>query len=146
MALLLTIDASVFVAAGRPSEPGFADSRALLHALRQNDIPLIEPALLITEIAAAFRRADGNPATARSYALAIRSLPRLTLLAIDGRLAERATVLAVEYALRGADAIYVAVALQYGARLITLDREQLERSPKAVSACRPDAALKLLSR
>ena len=43
--------------------------------------------------------------------------------------------------LRGADALYVTVAMQYGARLVTLDAEQLERAPASVSACKPSTAI-----
>ena len=36
------------------------------------------------------------------------------------------------------------VAVQYGARLVTLDVEQLERAPVSIGACQPNAALRLL--
>jgi predicted nucleic acid-binding protein len=56
----------------------------------------------------------------------------------------RAVKAAVQCRLRGADALYVAAAMQYGARLVTLDAEQLERAPASVRACKPDAAARLL--
>ena len=145
MALLLTLDASVFVAAGRPAEPGHASSLSLLQALREADVPLIEPALLPVEVAAALCRAEGDPALARAYAEAILALPRLTLLPLDERLARRALAVATAHHLRGADAVYVAAASQYGARLVTLDAEQLRRAPAAVAAATPDRMLKRLA-
>ncbi|MCX6995886.1 MAG: type II toxin-antitoxin system Phd/YefM family antitoxin [Kiritimatiellaeota bacterium] len=33
---------------------------------------------------------------------------------------------------------------RYGARLVTLDAEQLERAPEPVGACKPEAAISLL--
>ena len=39
--------------------------------------------------------------------------------------------------LRGADAVYVATAAQFGAELITLDEEQSQRGAKVVAACNP---------
>ena len=140
MALLFTLDASVFVAASRRHEPGYAASRALMVALRDGDVPLIEPALLPVEIAAALARSGCDAALARSYAESVLALPRLTLAVVDERLARRAAALATECRLRGADAIYAAVAVRYGARLVTLDAEQLERSPAIVDACKPDEA------
>jgi predicted nucleic acid-binding protein len=144
MALVLTLDASVFVAAARRSEPGHAASRDLLSALRGAEIPLIEPALLPVEVASALARADGDPALARAYAEALLSLPLLTLLPLDERLARRALAIAAARRLRGADAVYVAAAAQYGARLVTLDEEQLRRASTDVAACPPATILKLL--
>ncbi|MCX7016017.1 MAG: type II toxin-antitoxin system VapC family toxin [Candidatus Sumerlaeota bacterium] len=141
---MLTLDASVFVASCHRREAEFGASRALLSALSEADVPLIEPALLPVEVAAALRRADNDPRLAREFAAALLSLPQLTLLPVDERLAQRALDIAIAHSLRGADALYAAVAVQYGARLVTIDGEQLQRSPEAVGACRPEAARKLL--
>jgi predicted nucleic acid-binding protein len=40
--------------------------------------------------------------------------------------------------------VYAAVADLYGAVLVTLDQEQLRRSPKSIGACTPDAAKRLI--
>ena len=144
MATILTLDASVFAAACRPDESGHDASRALLRAVRDAGTPLVEPAILPVEIAAALKRTGEDTALAREYAEAVMSLPHLTLLAIDARLARRAVDIAVTHGLRGADALYVAAATHYGARLITLDTEHLRRSPPGVGALSPEAALALL--
>jgi predicted nucleic acid-binding protein len=143
MALIVTLDASLFVAACRSREPGFAASRALLAALRDGDTPLVEPAILPVETAAALRRAGHGAAVAMEYATAILSLPRLTLVSVDERLAERAAQMAARCSLRGADALYVTVTALYGATLVSLDQEQLLRAPHEVHACTPEAALRL---
>lgn len=144
MALLLTLDASLFVAACRSREPGFAASRALLAAVRDSDIPLAEPAILPVETAAALRRAGHPVAAALEYATALLSLPRLTLVSVDERLAERAAQMAATCSLRAADALYVTVAALYGATLVSLDQEQLARAPETVQACTPEVALRRL--
>jgi predicted nucleic acid-binding protein len=144
MALLLTLDASVFVAACRRHEPGHAASRALLDGLREAAVPLIEPAVLPVEVAAALRRTGSNPALAKEFAEAILGLPHLTVVAVDERMARRAVAMATQHQLRGADALYVTVAAQYGAHLVTLDGEQLRRAPAALHACKPEAAAALL--
>ena len=59
-------------------------------------------------------------------------------------MARRALTIAAQCRLRGADAIYVTVAAQYGACLVTLDEEQLSRAPAHVAACKPDAVVGLL--
>jgi len=144
MALLLTLDASVFVAACHRHEPGHAASRALLDELRTMAVPLIEPAILPVEVAAALRRAGDNATLAKEFAEAILVLPHLTVVALDERFSRRAIVTATQHQLRGADALYVAVAAQYGAHLVTLDAEQLRRAPAAVHACKPEEATALL--
>ena len=48
-----------------------------------------------------------------------------------------AAELAAERQIRGCDAVYVALAQQCGATLITLDGQQRERVPPGVVACTP---------
>ena len=144
MALLLTLDASVFVAACQPHEPGYAASLALMQSMLGVDVPLVEPAILPVEVGAALCRAGRAAAFVREYAEGIFALPHLIMTGMDKRWAERALAFAIECRLRGADALYVTVAAQYGARLVTLDTEQLRRSPALVGACKPDAVADLL--
>jgi predicted nucleic acid-binding protein len=146
MGLILTLDASVFVSACRSCEPGYTASRTLLSSMRDEGTPLIEPGILPVEVGAALCRTGSDPALARDFALAILALPYLTLANVDERLARRAVALATECRLRGADALYAAVAVHYGARLVTLDGEQLSRAPAAVHACKPDTAARLVRR
>ena len=119
-------------------------SRELLRLVRQAGVPLIEPAILPVETAAALARAGEAPAWATGYAESIIALPYLTVVAVDERFARRAIATATQHQLRGADALYVAVAAQYGAHLVTLDGEQLRRAPATVHASKPEAAAALL--
>mgnify|MGYP001566380375 CR=1 FL=1 len=144
MAALFTIDASVFVSAYRTQEAGCAISRDFLRRVREADVPLIEPAILPVEIAAALAHAGENPAWAAEYAESVMAFPYLNLQSLDENMARRALAIAARYRLRGADSLYVMVAAQYGARLVTLDAEQLERAPSAVGACKPEAAARLV--
>lgn len=144
MATVFTIDASVFVAACRPQEGGFAASGELLHLVRETNTPLIEPAILPVEIAAALARSGENPEWAKEYANSTMNLPYLTILSVDEHMARRALAMAAERRLRGSDALYAATAIQYGAVLITLDTDQLKRAPASAHACKPDAACALI--
>ena len=144
MAGLFTIDASVFVAAYRTQEACCAISREVLRLVREANVPLIEPAILPVEIAAALAHAGENSPWAAEYAESVMGLPYLSLQPLDEPTARRALAVATQCRLRGADALYVTAAAQYGARLVTLDAEQLERAPASVAACKPDAAAELL--
>jgi len=116
-----TVDASIFVSAFTPSEPAHQASKAFLRQLRQSDAPIILPALVIVEIAAAIGRGQGKPELGLAFALEVSRLPGLTLVALDAALAQEAAELAARYRLRGSDAVYMAVARRFGATLITLD-------------------------
>ena len=146
MTTVFAVDASVFVASCRPREPGHLASVDFMGALLDADVLLVEPAILPVEVGGALHRAGMDAESAREYAESLFEQPYLTLVATDERMARRALSLAIQCRLREADALYLAAAAQFGARLVTLDAEQLERAPKSVRACKPDAATRLLKK
>jgi predicted nucleic acid-binding protein len=82
-----------------------------------------------------------DPSRAVALAATLRGLSNQTLVPLDDALADVATDLAANSRLRGADAVYAAVARQYGTTLVTLDRQQLERLPPTVKTARPAEVL-----
>ena len=72
---------------------------------------------------------------------AIKQMPYLTLVAIDSVLAGAAADIAAQHRLRGSDAVYAAVALRFGATLVTLDREHLTRLNTLLPVRTPAQAL-----
>jgi len=137
-----TIDASVHISAVNAAEADSAASQAFLALVQQRQFPLICPTLLVVEVAAAVARALDDAGRATALAEALRSYPNQTLVPLDEILADRAAQLSAKAHLRGADAVYAAVARQYGTTLVTLDRQQLERLPTVLMAIRPDDALR----
>nr|HID15053.1 PIN domain-containing protein [Anaerolineae bacterium] len=138
---MYTVDASVHVSALNPTEASSGDSQAFLAQVRRQRLPLFSPTLLLVEVAAAVACALGDTGRAISLATALRGLPNQTLVPLDEALAVRAANLAATARLRGADAVYAAVAQQYGTTLVTLDRQQLERLPSLVKIARPTGVL-----
>ena len=136
-----TVDASVFVNAFRPHEPGHAESLEFLTAIHEAGDALIVPTLVLTEIAAALARANDNSEEAIDYAEALGQLSNVTLVPLSLSMARRAAEAAASFRLRGADAIYVEVARRYGTILISRDEEQLGRGGKAVVCQTPAEAL-----
>jgi predicted nucleic acid-binding protein len=67
----------------------------------------------------------------------IEGIPNLHLVSLDPPLAHRAVQIATHHRLRGADAVYVAVAEAFDAALITLDAEMLERGADVVTTMTP---------
>lgn len=134
----VTIDASVFVSAFTPSEPGHPASRALLLAIRQSGVSVLLPTLAIVEIAAAIGQGQRRPDLGYAFALEVGRLPQVTLIGLDERLAQEAADIAARHRLRGSDAVYAAVARRFATMLITLDTEQLERAAAVVPVRRPE--------
>jgi predicted nucleic acid-binding protein len=138
---MYTIDASVHVSAVNPTEADCVDSQAFLAWVRRHRRPLFCPTLLLTEVAAAIARALDDADRAITLAATLRGWPSQTLVPLDGALSDRAVQLAATLRLRGADAVYAAVAQQFGTTLVTLDRQQLERLSAVVRVRRPAEAL-----
>jgi predicted nucleic acid-binding protein len=62
----------------------------------------------------------------------------MNLANLDATLAQRAAQVAARHRLKGADAIYVAVAEAFDASLVTGDGEMLERGASIVNTLSPD--------
>lgn len=147
-----TLDASVHLNTLNPAEEGAAASRELLRRVHQPAVGgpgatahrVVSPTLLLVEIAPAVARVFDDPVRGRELAAADRDLPGQEWISMDPSFAEKAWAVAADHRLRGADAVYVAVARRAGSSLVTRDRQQLERCPGAVTAVRPEKALQLL--
>jgi predicted nucleic acid-binding protein len=133
----VTIDASVFVSAFTPTEPAHHASKAFMRDVRERSVPIIVPVLVLPEISAALSRGQGKPELGKAFVQELKSFPNTTFVDVDETVADLAVGIAADHRLRGSDSIYAAVALRFGAELITLDREQLERLPKVVPVRSP---------
>jgi toxin FitB len=136
-----TLDASVHINALNENEAGSEASQVFLAHLERERFEMICPTLLVTEMAAALSRAFDDYEKGMAFANAVRVLPNLTLIPLDERLAIAAAELAARHRLRGADAVYAAVAQQYQTVLVTNDRQQLERLTGILPVMQPAQAL-----
>jgi predicted nucleic acid-binding protein len=119
------------------SEAHHAASRAWLGERDAAEQVVVAPALLVPEVAAAIARRSGRSALGHRAVAALLRLPNLRLVVLDAELAEQAGQIAADSKLRGADAVYVAVAKRLAVPLVTWDREQLERGRGVVEVVRP---------
>ena len=138
---VFTVDADVFISAFLPAEPHHASSLKCLTRLRASGDTLACPRLLIVEVASALIRNTGDRDGARDFALSLVSLSGMRLFSLDDDLCELAVQAAVDSQLRGADAVYVAVALQQRATLVTWDRQMLTRAAALVSTTTPQTVI-----
>lgn len=139
-----TLDASIVVRSFDSADPDQAVCEALLDHLDHHAIAVIIPRLLLVEMAGSVRRLLRDPIRARLAVEAWQALPHVQIIGLDDALLDAAAALAADRALKGADAIYVAVAQQHGCRLVSLDREQRERAAPLVATLTPHEALTFL--
>jgi predicted nucleic acid-binding protein len=131
----------VFVNAFNPHERGHEASLEILDAIHARGDPIVVPTLVVAEIASAVARASDDSRGALQYANATAALPHLTLVSLTPAMAEGAAELAATYRLRGADAVYLAVARRYGTALVSRDDEQLTRGSRIAPCQTPEKAL-----
>jgi len=108
---MYTIDASVILNAFNETEMGHIESNQLITQLVTQTIPIIEPSLVLVEVAATISRIRGDATLAQEFALALQKFSQITFIPLDHEITQQALEVAANYQLRGADAIYVAVAL-----------------------------------
>lgn len=133
---MITIDASVLVAAAISDEVEHAPARRVLHEAIASGTAVHEPTLAIVEVTAAIARRTGDLALALAAGRRVLELPGLVLHDLDIDEMAVAARLAGDLRLRAADAVYVAVARTAGA-LITLDTELRERAASEVAVQSP---------
>jgi predicted nucleic acid-binding protein len=131
------LDASVCVAIFNDREAGHSAATAWLAAASLDEEPIVAPVILLAEVAAALARALIDEPSCMAVIETLRGRRLLELFPVDERLAARAAAIASAHHLRGADAIYVALADRLAIPLITFDRQQLERAAKVVAARLP---------
>jgi predicted nucleic acid-binding protein len=131
----LTIDASVFVSAARPSEKNFPLSYRFLRNAKGSTI--FCPTLVLVECGAAIARPTGDSILSERMINLIKNFPGMKQVPLHLPLALRGAEIAVQNRLRGADAVYVAVAEECSSTLISWDEEMLQRCPETVLALTP---------
>jgi predicted nucleic acid-binding protein len=124
----LTLDANIWLAASDPREPYFDDAVRLFVTIARNRTDIVCPTLVVVETACSAARKARNADAGTAMEKVVLATPRLHLMVLDEALAGTAASLGGSLRLRGADAVYAAVAARAGSTLITLDRELRERA------------------
>ena len=135
---MVTIDASVFVAADAGDEAGHPIAAAFLDRVLRSGEAVDQPTLSIVEVTAAVTRRTGSAAHGRAVGAALLGLPGAVFHDLDERVAVLASGLASDLSLRGADAVYAATALLAGTALVTFDTELAIRAAAAIRVYTPD--------
>jgi len=99
--------------------------------------PVYLPVIVLSEVAAAISRGTGEPALARRLTAVLLGIPHFEFVPVSANLGRSAAALDAEHGIRGCESVYVALARERGARLITLDQQQRDRVPSHVIARSP---------
>jgi predicted nucleic acid-binding protein len=142
---MYTLDANIFIRDLDVREPEHDSCHELLERLNLTATPIILPLLALAEVAGTVSRTHRDPIRGRLAGDLLRTLPNIILMPLDDILAEETFHLAADYALRGADALYVATARRNNTILVTLDREVYTRARPIIRVLTPTEALATLS-
>jgi predicted nucleic acid-binding protein len=93
----LTIDASVFVNAFSPTERGSEQSWRFLAQIREAEIPVFVPTLMLVEVVASLARKQNNTTLAMEWMEEIQQLSFLTFIPLDDDLARESAVIAASH-------------------------------------------------
>ena len=105
--------------------------------------PVAAPLLVLAEVAGAVARRTGVSELGARAVSQMQRLPNARLVPVDTELAQLGAQLAAELRLRGADALYVALARRLSIPLVTWDQEQRERGRPLVAVLNPQDILTL---
>ena len=119
---MIVVDANVFISLLVPADVHHERCVDWLRARLSAGESLIAPTIFMPEVGGAISRRTSD-ATGREALAALKRVPTLRLVPVDAKLAALSANLAVEHGLRGADAVYAAVATSLKIPLVTLDND-----------------------
>jgi predicted nucleic acid-binding protein len=130
-------DASVWISYFHAPDALHAPTRAWFGAWLVQRNRVIAPALLLPEVGGGIARRSGQAVLGHRAVTMLRTRARIDIVDLDRALAEDAARLAVALGIRGADAVYVALAQRLSLPLVTWDQEQLTRGAAVVQTRTP---------
>ena len=136
---MIVTDASVWVSRFLTGDAFHVASNLWLKQQITAGLPLLAPANLLAEVAGAVARRSGSSQLGYQAAQQVLRVPTLQLVSIGVDLGDFAAAVASTYRLRGADALYVAVARRLQVPLVSWDQEQVTRIKGFVEAYTPDS-------
>ncbi|MFO7682985.1 MAG: type II toxin-antitoxin system VapC family toxin [Chloroflexota bacterium] len=141
---MMVVDASVWVSRFLPEDAFHQASRTWLIEMTTAGMALVAPTIMLAEVSGSIARRTGNDRLGYQIVQQIRQLPSVQFIAVDDTLGQLAAQTASTYRLRGADAVYMAVAHRLQIPLVSWDEEQLDRAAAGVAAFRPGEAPDLM--
>ena len=135
--MVTVVDASVWISSFVPDDVKYEQSVEWLNRQAEASEDLLAPRFLLVEVAAGISRRSRDPAAGLHFMELLVQNPMLTLVSLTDEVVQEVASLGASLHLRAGDAFYVATAVAHGARLVTWDREQLERGAALVETATP---------
>jgi predicted nucleic acid-binding protein len=130
-----------WISAVSPEEKQHESSKSFIDRVIAANSQIVVPTLLRVEISAAFSRVGKSPILLKATIAHLVSLRSVRWISLEKALADAAAKIASVHRLRGADAVYAALASEYGCKLVSLDNDPLERVSTVMVAQTPSQAL-----
>lgn len=131
------IDASVYVSLSNEADRYYQRSLDWFESALRNGERIAAPNLLLVEVGASIRRLTGSHRLAQRVVQSLQDNELIDLLPLTSARSESAARLAASTGVRGADAVYLALAEELDDVLVTLDRQQLDRGRELVQVMKP---------
>lgn len=128
---MAVIDASVWVALFHDKDHHHKKAYQIVDKLIDTGESFHVPVLAFTEVGGTIKRLTGQTPTANSVVAKMREMVS-NVHEIDQNLEKVATQIAITAGLRGADAVYVALAMEESEPLITFDEQQRAKASQFV--------------
>lgn len=142
---MIVIDASVWIGMFLTTDPFHSESDSWFHAWQMAGNSTVVPGHFLAEVAGAVARLSLDQAEGLRAINTVHPDPLISVIAISEQLAYQSADLASTLRLKGADAIYVALAQHLHVPLVTWDNEQLQRAGQLITVITPAQALETLA-
>jgi len=134
---VIVLDASVWISSLLTTDVNHVRSDDWLVRVSTAGERFIVPSIFLPEVAGAFARRMGDKSAAAAALQRTLSSPAIAIAPIDVSLATAAARLALDLSLKGADAAYIALAVERGSSLVTWDRELITRAGTVAHVLEP---------
>ncbi|TAK33203.1 MAG: PIN domain-containing protein [Chloroflexota bacterium] len=131
------VDASVWVSRYVEEDTHHRISQLYLERHFRSGGIVVAPVILLAQLAGPVARQTGDRTLAHDAYRKLLKLPTFRVVPIDHRIGVAAAKLAADLGLRGADAVYIALAQALNITLITWDEQQRERGAAAAATVMP---------
>ncbi len=137
---MIVIDASVWVSFFVKQDVNHAGTQPWLTKILTNQVAIAAPILLLAEISGAMSWRLGRADLGKRIINHLLAIPSLRLVSTGHALGIQAARIAARHQLRGANALYVAVADQLSIPLVSWDKEQIQRVAGLITTYTPEQA------
>lgn len=122
---MTVIDAGGYIVLVDANEREHSSSWTWFEQARTKDESIVDPVILLSEVAAALSHGVADPAMAYRVVQQVARSEVIELIPDTLTVVERTALIASEHRIRGCDAVYVALAEQLSDALVTLDRHSM---------------------